>query len=134
MLSCLIPFFYVLQHSWKWFIYTRTQNVNKGARSHLGPSKKKRKVESIDRHAFPKIAKDAEDEISYERHMKRLEEEMDKPRPSTSVLKDLMARTTKHRSFWIRDTTDTPTLQEVFSKAPLLKKSAYVSFASFFPV
>ena len=60
--------------------------------------------------------------------MKRLEEEIVKQNPSTSVLKELMARTCRQRNSWIRNTNNTPMLQEIFSKVPFLKKSAYVCF------
>ena len=79
-------------------MYNRAQNVNKGAKHSQGPSKKKMKLESIDKHVFQVIPIDADDETSYKqsidkhvfqvipidaddetsykRNMKRLEEEI----------------------------------------------------------
>ena len=57
-------------------MYNRAQNVNKGAKHSQGPSKKKMKLESIDKHVFQVIPIDADDETSYKRNMKHLEEEI----------------------------------------------------------
>ena len=55
------------QHSWKWFIYHRCQNQNRGSGAADGaePVRKRCKIEKTNKHPYPTVPPStAEDEIS----------------------------------------------------------------------
>ena len=67
-------YFYLCQNSWKWFIYTRTQNVNSKSTSSDGPSTKS-KFSDPSKHAHPFIPDRADDNESVKRNFALLKEE-----------------------------------------------------------
>ena len=78
-----------MRHSWKWFLYYRTQNFNRQA-CHSARAKKKKRVEPSAAHLYPQSPEKADDEVSKDRNLKLLTEETGKNKPRTEVLKDLM--------------------------------------------
>ena len=114
-----------LQHSWKWFIYYRCQNVNRNSKQDSGHRKRVKVDEHSHAHVFPPAH--AEDEVSYGRNLELLQSELGKSKPRVEALKDLMKRTFPNR--WKAYTCDNepPSLLEYLSKFPLLKKASYVS-------
>ena len=81
--------------AWKWFIYNRTQNVNKRTRSDDGaPPRKRQKASNNAHHFYPQaIPETADDDESHERNFGLLKDELSKVKPSSEVLKQLMSRT-----------------------------------------
>lgn len=113
-----------MQHSWKWFIYYRCQNVNRQSKQDGNPQKKA-KLDSRAVHVCPPTL--AEDEVSFGRNVEQLKAEMAKSKPRSDVLKDLMRRTFPNRWDSYVNRNEPPTLLEYLSQYPLLKKASYVS-------
>ena len=116
--------FTVLQHSWKWYLYYRCQNVNRTSKP-LGNAPKRTKLDDQTVHLCPPVH--GEDEVSYGRNLDLLKSEMAKPKPRSDVLKDLMRRTFPNRWDAFVNNQEPPTLLEYIAQFPLLKKPAYVS-------
>ena len=116
-----------MQNSWKYFIYNRTQNLNRAGANEDQPSpSKKRKTINIERHVYPPLPPSSEDNESLTRNKKLLIDEIAKPKPNVQILKDLMFRTYEKRTEWIR--SECPPLSTILKEYPLLKKSSFVSF------
>lgn len=117
----------------KWFIYNRTQNVNKkstkdASGAGAAPPRKRIKVERSDQHYYPlEIPETADDEESNERNQHLLKDELAKAKPNSETLRELMSRTYPMRRRYIMDTVEPPTVVEILSDYPLLKKGTYVS-------
>ncbi len=116
----------LMQHSWKWFLYYRTQNINRQT-SHSGPAKKKKRVEPSAAHMFPRPPASADDTVSNVRNLKLLTEEMERSKPRSDVLQHLMRRTYAFRWDSFSEKGDPATLSEYIELYPLLKRSFYVS-------
>ena len=69
----------------------------------------------------------ADDDISNERNLSLLKEELEKPKPSPEITKDLMRRTFAYRWDSFVSCCSPPSLHEYLSQYPVLKKIAYVS-------
>lgn len=128
------PFFYnvaTFQTSWKWFIYTRSQNVNRKPSDDddAGPSKKKSKLDSLQKHDYPPIPPYANDEISNERNMHLLKEERGRTKQVTESIKELFIRTHAVQRSLILSAEYTSACS-VLQKFPMLKRSMYVSSRS----
>ena len=120
-------YFYVpiLQHSWKWFLYYRCQNVNRQSRNDSGNSRKRPELDDHIAHVCPPTL--AEDDVSFGRNIELLKGELGKPKPRVEVLKDLMRRTFPNRwKLYVND-NEPSTLLEYLSRYPLLKKASFVS-------
>ena len=76
---------------------------------------------------IPATADDAELHV---RNCSQLSEEIAKAKPSTEVLMELMTRTYPKQRVWITKASPAPSLTEIMSDFPLLKRSSYVSFIS----
>lgn len=72
---------------WKWFIYYRCHNVNRGSTKE-GETKKKRKLITGEVHPLPPI--NGDDEVSYKRNLDLLKTEMKQQRPRGDALKELI--------------------------------------------
>lgn len=76
------------------FIYVRCQNCNRRAPStHSEPKLKRQKVEAPEKHAYPSLEGEVEDDTTHSRNMSLLTEELEKSRPSLEKVKNLMKRT-----------------------------------------
>ena len=118
--------FIIPQNSWKWFIYTRTQNVN---RSHDGNGEPPRKAPKREnkKHSYPEIPPpNVEDDTSNVRNLELLEQELAKTEPSHDILMSLMTRTFPMRRPSIVD-SEALSVKDILKQYPLLKRSAYVS-------
>ena len=115
---------FFMQHSWKWFIYYRCQNVNRQSKQE-GSSRKRLKVDDRAIHLCPPTL--AEDDVSFGRNIEQLTAELAKPKPRSDVTKDLMRRTFPNRWDMYVNQNEPPTLLEYLAKYPLLKKASYVS-------
>ena len=117
--------FLIPQNSWKWFLYTRTRNVNRPVSESDGEQpRKKVKEESKRKHCYPAIPADAEDETSNSRNLELIKNELAKPDPSHESMKLLMSRTFPIRRASILKSESVKNMLEEY---PLLKRSAYVS-------
>ena len=124
-------YFYLCQNSWKWFIYTRTQNVNRNhnrSTSSDGPTTKKSKFSDPSKHAYPVIPDGADDDESVKRNFALLKEESLKSKPRHEVLKDLLARTFPARRRIIFGSTGM-FVADILTETPILKKGTYVRVA-----
>ena len=126
-------YLFVLQYSWKWFIYNRAQNINKSSKlvkvTDVPTLSKRQRLSNGDRHFYPaQIPATADEDESHVRNFSQLSEEIAKAKPSTEVLKELMTRTYPKRRVWITKASPPPSLTEVMSDFPLLKRSSYVNF------
>lgn len=112
--------------SWKWFIYNRTQNVNRPTcNNEEAQPRKKRKVDSALKHNYPAIPESADDEISNATNKRLLEEEWAKSRGQDSQkLKTLWMRTHKMRRAEILSSEDSSAFS-IFQKCPMLKRCSY---------
>ena len=128
-----------LQHSWKWYLYNRCQNVNREVTTQEsedgGARRKSIKLTSKNKHAYPCIPDNADDEASFGKHLDMLTSELAKPahRQSSSHLQELMRRTFAMRRQWIledHDDADGP-VRQIITKYPLLTKATYVSCYNF---
>jgi len=122
----------ILQGAWKWFIYTRCQNINRNTRNDdddgVSQPRKKRKVDSFLKHEYPTIPDNAEDEVSTRSNLNHLEEEWAKDPKIRDMqkVKTLFIRTHNHRRGDILSMKDTTALS-IFLKYPMLKKCLFVS-------
>lgn len=129
------PFFYnvaTFQSSWKWFIYTRAQNVNRTPNDDdAGPSKKKSKLDSLQKHDYPPIPPSAKGEISNERNMHLLKEEWGRAKQVTESIKELFIHTHAVRRSLIlsAEYTSTCSVLQVLEFL-ILKRCMYVSSRS----
>lgn len=97
-----------------------------------GPSSKRLKLTDNTQHYYPiPIPEAAEDDESHFRNFSRLKDEAGKSKPSVEVLKELMMRTYPRRRKWIIQDSPCPSVTEIVSDYPLLKKSTYVSIFLF---
>lgn len=94
-------------------------------RSAEGPSSSKRlKLTDNTQHYYPiPIPEAAEDEESQSRHCRRLKDELAKSKPSMEMLKELMMRTYPRRRKWIIQDSPSPSVTEIVSDYPLLKRN-----------
>lgn len=114
-----------MQHSWKWFIYHRCQNVNRQSKNEGGPKKRAKLEEQFHAHFYPPV--NADDDVSFGRNMELLTAELEKTKPQSEVLKELMCRTFPNRWDAYTCRNDPATLLEFLTQYPLLKKASYVS-------
>ena len=89
------------------------ENINDGS------SRKSAKLlHSTSKHAYLSIPDNAEDEVSYGRHLDMLTSELAKPtaRQCIEVLKPLMTSTFPKRRAWILDSTAPKSVSEITGK------------------
>ena len=120
------------QHSWKWFLYYRCQNVNRGSKPHHGNPQKRQKLDDQAVHLCPPVH--GEDDVSYGRNLELLYSEMAKAKPRSDALKDLMRRTFPNRWDAFVNNHEPATLLEYLTKFPLLKKPSYVNYHYIFAI
>ena len=117
------------QHSWTNFIYIRCQNVNrksKGAEygdKACTPSKKHKA--DPEKHAYPSLPFDAEDDTATQRNFSLLKQELSKSKPHFDSVTSLMQRTFASRRQWILDSVES--VGQITKEYPCLSKSVYVS-------
>lgn len=92
------------------------------------------KLANKNKHAYPCIPDNADDEASFGKHLDMLTSELAKPahRQNSSHLQELMRRTFSKRREWIledKDEGDGP-VKQIITKYPLLAKAVYVSVYS----
>ena len=127
MLQKLFLVHFSLQHSWKWFIYYRCQNVNRQGKDEGGPRKWAKVSDPVHAHFYPPI--NANDDISFECNLRLLKQESEKAKPQLDVLKELMRRTFPNRWDAYTSRNDPSTLLDYLKQYPLLRKASYVRFS-----
>lgn len=121
-----------LQHSWTDFIYTRCQNVNRKTKQFVAdhkndmPKPSKKQKFDPEKHGYPPLCQDVEDETSLKRNISLLQQELAKAKPNFDSVASLMSRTFQNRRQWILDNTEN--VVEIVKIYPFLSKSAYVSY------
>ena len=89
-----------MQESWQGFIYIRSQNLNRkapGTPSSTPAPKRKKIVIDLEKHSYPSVSGESEDEATHEENVQTLQEELQKPRPKPETVKFLMAQTFRSR-------------------------------------
>ena len=119
-----------MQYSWMKFISMRCSIVNRPDPD--DSQQKKRKLEKVKlkdttKHDYPQIP--VCDDVSYERNMTRLSQEIEKIKPNYDVLVDLMHQTFPTRRQWI--ISDEHPVSLVCEKFPLLKSPGHVCWKIF---
>jgi hypothetical protein len=112
------------ENAWKWFLYTRAQNVNrKDEINSVAPVSKKTKHSDMAKHSYPIIPPSADDHVSNQRNIQLLLDETLKPKPRLEVLKELLVRTYPYRR---EKTLAGPIVSvgEMIKEIPALKKSS----------
>ena len=108
----------------------RCQNCNRPVPSttHSEPKPKRAKVHVPEKHSYPTLEGEVEDETTHKRNLDLLQEELDKNKPITGNVKNLMTRTFLNRREWILNST--VPVSEIVTKYPCFKKVSYVSYAT----
>lgn len=65
-----------MQHSWKWFIYHRCQNVDRQSKDEGGPRKRIKLDDQFHAHFYPPV--NADDGVAFGRNMELLKAELEK--------------------------------------------------------
>ena len=121
-----MKYFAAFQSSWKWFIYTRAQNVNRKTTEDDEHPKKRSTLDSVQKHYYPPIPPYANDEISDDRNMRLLKEEWGKTKQVTESIKELFIRTHAVRRSLILG-SEHSSVCNILQEFPMLKRSMYVS-------
>ena len=90
--SCILIAFLGTIH-----LYVRCQNCNRNPSNPDKLRPKRLKLKPIGNYVYPALHGEPEDEITHERNIKLLEEELQRDRPLSINLKDLMLRTFLNR-------------------------------------
>jgi len=115
------------QSSGKWFIYTRTQNINRKSCEDCDPPRKKQKAASAQRHDYPPIPATADDEASNKVNLGLLQQEWEKPKNGEpSKVKALFIRTHNLRRDEVLNEDTPASVDSILKKYKMLKKSSYV--------
>ena len=85
----------------------------------------RQKTIELGKHPYPSITLARDDDVAYERHMRMLNQEMEKLKPNMDNVKELMLRTFTRRRKWILD--ESHLVVNICEKYPFLKKKAIVS-------
>ena len=123
--------FYFVQHSWTNYIYTRCQNVNRKSKASgreetsEPPTPTKRYKIDPEKHSYPSLPTNSEDETSILRNISLLKQELAKSKPNFDAVTSLMSRTFSFRRKHILDTVQR--VDDIVTECPCLSKPAYVS-------
>lgn len=118
----------LFQDAWKWLIYNRTQNVNRPDKTSddCSPPRKKKRLDSLQKHQYPAIPSSADDEVSNNINLELLQQEWEKIKTDPQKVKNLLMRTHSVRRAEILN-AEGITAQRILQKFPMLKKCSYVS-------
>ena len=121
---CDIDVINTSQHSWKWFIYYRCQNVNRSSTKESSAKRPRLSYEDQTVHLYPPT--EGEDEVSYGRNIELLKAEWGKQKPRAEVVKELLTHTFSNRFDAYVNKHEPPSLLEYLAEFPMLKKANYV--------
>ena len=121
---CDINVIITLQHSWKWFIYYRCQNVNRSSTKESSAKRPRLSSEDQTVHLYPPT--EGEDEVSHSRNIELLRAEWGKQKPRAEVVKELLTHTFSNRFDAYVNKNEPPSLLEYLAEFPMLKKANYV--------
>lgn len=122
---------FLLQHSWQQYIYVKCHNINRepGGSKHddddTVPSSKRRIVANQNKHLYPSVDAEFDDDTSHDRNKLQLGKELDRAKPPKDRLVELMKRTYGRRRGWILE--GAVSVKEIIREYILLKRSAFVS-------
>lgn len=118
----------LFQSAWTWFIYNRTQNVNRPDKTNddSSPPKKRKRLDSLQKHQYPDIPSSADDEVSNNINLELLQQEWEKTKTDPQKVKTLLIRTHSVRITEILN-SESVTAQSILQKYPMLKKCSHVS-------
>lgn len=108
----------------------KCQNINRGPPK-SEPSAKHPQITknaTTYSHAYPTLSAAIDDDVSHERHVTKLKQEVLKVKGNIEVMKDLMERTYGMRHKWIL--SDVKPVTEICDEYPLLQKANFVSYLS----
>ena len=84
----------------------KCQNTNRPPKGSTASAPKRVKLQNSDKHSYPSLPDTVEDEISYERSVSALKEQLKKQKPHNPTIKDLMKRSFNRRRMAILDNPD----------------------------
>lgn len=123
--------FYFVQHSWTYYISTRLQNVNRKSKASgreetsEPPTPTKRCKVDPEKHSYPSLPINSEDETAILCNISLLKQELAKSKPNFDAVTSLMSRTFSYRRKHILDTVQR--VDDIVGEYPCLSKPAYVS-------
>ena len=115
---------YYVQHSWKWFIYYRCQNINRNSGKSTPGARKKLKLDKTN-HFYPPV--NSEDEVSYKRNLELLQAEIEKAKPRSETVKMLLRQTFPNRWQELVAGERWSSVTEYLVGFSILRKMTYVS-------
>ena len=121
-----VSYLIFFQHSWKQFLYTKCQNINRPSPKEKKTDKSAKKPKlDLYKHPYPAIrfSLDDDDE-SHKRSLQLLKTEAGKSSPDMDKAKELMCRTFSRRRTWLLE-KQAP-VKEILAEYPLLKRLAIV--------
>lgn len=109
----------------------RCQNCNRRPKGSLktGDARPKKlcKVDIADKHNYPSIMAEPEDEVSNTRNVAALKDQMTKMKLNHEVIRGLMRNTFYCRRMAILDDPEPKSVRGIVEDYPLLKKAVFVS-------
>lgn len=104
----------------------RCQNCNRkpqgSCKMDSAPMKKRSKVDITDKHDYPSVVAEPEDEVSNTRNVTALKDQMTKPKLNNEVIRELMRKTFYRRRVAFLDDPDPKSVQSLVKEYPVLKK------------
>lgn len=91
---------------------------------HSEPKLKRPKVEDPEKHVYPSLEGEVEDDTTHRRNMSLLTEELEKSKPLLEKVKNLMKRTFMTRREKILNSSKS--VREMVMEYPFVKKVPYV--------
>ena len=92
------------------------------------PKAKWAKIDASEKHLYPPLTGDAEDEVAHSRNIEALKEHMSKTKVNYEAICELMRRTLLRRRSAITDNPNPSSVQEITEEYPVLKRASLVSF------
>ena len=80
-----------------------------------------------EKHTYPSLVVEAEDEVSLARNKEALQEHMKKTKLNHEAIRELMNRTFYARRVAILDDPEPKSVQSIIEEYPMLRKNAFVS-------
>ncbi len=88
------------------------------------PAAKRRRI-TADKHSYPSVCGDSEDEKTHEENVQSLKEELRNPSPKSDIIKPLMSKTFRKRRTDILDSSNL--VSDICTDYPFFKTAKYVS-------
>lgn len=120
----ILSTFYVMQHSWKQFSYVRCLNTNRKTKGGIDntPKSKRVKVESSEKHSYPPLTADPEDNVSDAQNVNAIS----KTKLNHEAIRELSKRTFHRRRLAILNDPSPRSVRDITDEYPALRKVSFV--------